>query len=100
MRRIVLSKTTREVLDIVLENSPTTGISLDEMRSRVMLKEQLSATKGDEFLVEEADFKMISQAVKTFPWSKATKELVDTLDGIVNAETIANSNLKAPKSKQ
>jgi hypothetical protein len=70
MRRIVLSKTTREVLDIVLENSPTTGIGLDEMRSRVTLKEQLAATKGDEFLVEEADFKMISQAVKTFPWLK------------------------------
>jgi 2C-methyl-D-erythritol 2,4-cyclodiphosphate synthase len=84
----------------VLENSPTTGISLDEMRSRVMLKEQLSATKGDEFLVEEADFKMISQAVKTFPWLKATKELLETLEGIVNSETIANSSLKAPKSKQ
>jgi hypothetical protein len=100
MRRIVLSKTTREVLDIVLENSPTTGIGLDEMRSRVTLKDQLAATKGDEFLVEEADFKMISQAVKTFPWLKATKELLETLEGIVNSETIANSSLKAPKSKQ
>lgn len=100
MRRIPLTQTTREVLEIVLENSPTTGIGLEEMRSRVALKDQLSATTGEELLVEEADFKLISESVKKFPWSKATRELVDTLDSIVKAETIAAANLKAPKAKQ
>jgi hypothetical protein len=100
MRRIPLSGHTREVLDIVLENSPTAGIGLDEMRTRVSLKDQLEAAKGEEFLVEEADFKLISMSVKNFPWNKATKELVKTLESIVDAESVSASSLKAPKVKQ
>lgn len=69
-------------------SSPSNAITIEEMRRRVRVMDAIDAAleaSADKLVLEEADHQMLKQAVSTFPFSVAHKDLLAILDDVVNA---------------
>lgn len=93
MKRITFRNNFRQAKDIlvsVLSNSPTRPISIDEMRSRVSLVENLSSSDDDHIDVSPADHDIIKDALQQFPWSAANRIILNLVDDVENASQLAD----------
>lgn len=95
MKKIKLRKSSEQVesigiLRLVATNSPNKPLGVDEMRRRVRVLDALDALEPDaEYLtLEDEDIKILCAAVETFPWSTASKELLEIIEDILHAETV------------
>lgn len=87
--------TTKEIITLVISNSPQKQLTIDEMRKRVSILQTFEAAGDKEsFVLEDAEHQVLVDAIKTFPWALASKELLSILDDFLNAETINISALK------
>lgn len=88
MRYIALVKhgnwDTRSVLKQVMNLSPR-GMLLDEMRQRLKVMDLLDDMVRTEIALDEEQFKLVSGAVKSFPFNVAHSDLLKVLDGILEA---------------
>lgn len=97
MKQIDLSKlppfenvNIKDVLKQVSEQSPQRVLTLDEMRRRIHIMDAIDKLDdGGMLTLEDADHKVLVDAVSTFPWNRAHRSLVAMIDAITNAETVA-----------
>jgi hypothetical protein len=104
MKKIVIREvegkpdlSTKTILTLVVSNSPNKAIDVNEMRKRVTILEALDQAKEGGIYLEEADHKVLVEAITTFPWSQANKTLLTIIDDVINAETVNISALKVVK---
>ena len=79
--------TSMSILRLVTTNSPGRAIGVEEMRKRVRVLDALDAVPrdADHVLLEDADADMLSQAIEQFPWSSASKSLLNIIDDVTKA---------------
>lgn len=91
MKKITLRKTPEgtlltDVIKGVMGNSPNKSIGVEDMRRRVIVIEAVEAMKDGTLILEDADYKLLSEAFNTFPWQQANRALVNLIDDILGAE--------------
>jgi hypothetical protein len=92
MNRITLKNNFRQAKDIlvsVLSNSPTRPISIEEMRSRVSMVDRLSSSDDNYIDVSPTDHAIVKEALHHFPWSSASRIILDLVDDVENAAQLA-----------
>lgn len=93
--------TTKEIIALVVGNSPNKQLSIDEIRKRVTIQEIMEKSADKEaFILEDAEYQILVDAIQSFPWAQANRALLTIFDDILNAETISISNLKVVKEKK
>ncbi len=75
---------TKMVLDLMLKQSPYKAITLDNMRLRDKMFNKLEIAQ-DSIILEDDEWQILSDAVKTFPWSVYNKDLLQVLEDIEGA---------------
>jgi len=99
MKRILLrvdaKHSSKDVFKLVAENSPQKQISVSDMRKRVKLLEALENSSSETLVVEDAEWQMLKQALEEFPWSQASKQLLDIIDDVIDAKEVSRAELKA-----
>lgn len=82
----------RESLKAIVQSpvAPQAGVTIDEMRKSVRILNILEDAKDNEDIsLEDADYDLLKQKVEKFPYSSSSKTLLDFIDSILNAETVA-----------
>lgn len=71
---------------IVQRTDAQSGISIDQMRKRMRILDALDGSKGTMSL-EDADYELLLDLLRRFPFGVADKEIVTIADAIENAES-------------
>jgi hypothetical protein len=104
MKRIVLNlpvdaaQKPSEVIKEIVSFSPNKAISVEEMRQRVAVMEALDRAT-DEVLLEDATWQILADAIRTFPFNRASRDLLTVVDAVLNAETVDVTELGAKRKK-
>lgn len=109
MKRIDLSNIQAEegtpspvdVLKLIATQSPQKAMAAPEMRSRLKFLdavEKAAEAKEDSILVEDSVHAIISEAAQSFPWSRATRSLLATIDAITSAGDVDVAELARKKA--
>jgi hypothetical protein len=81
----------RNLIDAVVSTSGgQQGISVPQMRGRVRVLDALEAAPADAdvFLLEDADFNLLSELMNAYPYNIAHKDLLAVIDRLGNSETV------------
>lgn len=82
-------QTVTEIFKMVLENSPHRALGVEEIRHRVKILDKLDGLNGSgELLLEDAEHRIMSEAMGTFPWSKANRSLLNIIESVTNASEV------------
>lgn len=79
-----------EVLRQIIGASPTKAIEIDQFRRRCRMLDQLEsavAENAPHLLVRDEDYAVLKEAAQTFPWAIANKDILTTLDCVLDAKT-------------
>lgn len=76
---------TRAVIKQVT-NVKVGGMLLDEMRKRVSLAKKFDDDKAKHVIVDDEEFKLIEQGMKTTPFSGAHEELLNLIDDVLSSK--------------
>jgi hypothetical protein len=91
-------QSTKEILLLVMNNSPNRAITVEEMRHRVAIMNAIDDAKEDEsFVLEDADWQVLRDGINNFPWSVANKGLLTIIDDVLKPEEIPVSALQIVK---
>jgi hypothetical protein len=84
----------KNILKQVTGNSPVRALTVDEMRKRVKIIDQVEAMGDHRYLIlEDSEYDVLKDAVMNFPWAQASKLLVNLIDDIINAESYTHLNV-------
>lgn len=75
---------TRSVLKQVMNISPR-GLLLDEMRRRIKIMDLLDEMVRTEVPLDEDQFRLVSEALTTFHFNVASKDLLAVIDAVLSA---------------
>jgi hypothetical protein len=92
--------TSLSILRLVAMNSPGRAIGVDEMRKRVRILDALESLPRDAeyLLLEDDDANMLSDAIGMFPWSSASKSLLNIIDDVLRSEVAPVKLVEGGKS--
>lgn len=84
------------ILRLVAGSSPQKALSVEDMRRRVRILDALDEVphNGDVLVLEDEDVTALTEAIEGFPWASANKSILNIIDDVLGAETMA-----APKVK-
>lgn len=92
MKLIPLKKfaefSTVEIIKTVLENAPA-GVNAGEIRKRMRVIDALEHAEKNVFpsvCLEDADHAVLAAAIESFPFTKATRDLLTAIDDVTNAK--------------
>lgn len=95
MKKITLRKpldnnNPSSILKMVMGNSPSRPIGIEEMRRRVRVIDVLDQMgEGSVFYLEDSDHQTLLEGVTSFPWTQANRTLLNIIDDIQNAENVS-----------
>lgn len=93
--------TTKEIISLAVGNSPQKQLTIDDIRKRVAIQEIMERSEDKEsFVLEDAEYQVLVDAIQSFPWAQANRALLTIMDDVLNAETIAISDLKVVGKKE
>jgi hypothetical protein len=75
---------TKSLLLMIMNQNPR-GMMLDEMRRRITIMNQVEEGKVDVILKDD-DHKLVCEAMKSFPFGIAHKDLLAAIDAIMEAD--------------
>mgnify|MGYP000901203918 CR=1 FL=1 len=80
-----MTVTTRDIIRDVMQIAPQ-GSNLDDMRKRMRVLDALDAADPTGVSIEDADHKVLVDAVKAFPFVRLSKGLLQICDDIIEAK--------------
>lgn len=96
MKLIPLSKAekydARTLIKEVMENSPQEALTPDKMRLRIKVLDTLDAAGGESMLLEDAEHAILSQAITTYPYNLANRDILRVIDDVANAKDPAKDS--------
>ena len=75
------------------------GMLLDEMRKRVALSKKFDDPKARHIIVDEEEFKMIEQGLKSTPFGVADERVLELIDDVLASKEPPVIMLRQSKSK-
>lgn len=79
------NETPQAVIRAVMEVDPK-GMSLDQMRRRIHVMDALDKCKDGILRLEDNDHAMLAEALKSYPWLRASSALLAMIDAVVDAK--------------
>jgi hypothetical protein len=93
------SQRPRDVLKEIVQFSPNKPLSVNEIRQRVTIVEALDRAT-DEVLLEDATHKVLAEALESFPYNRASRDLLTVIDAVLGAHSVDVTELASAKDKQ
>jgi hypothetical protein len=77
----------RNVLKTIIGISPTKAITPIEMAMRLKILDKLEAANDQlAFVLEDAEHQCLKEAITTFPWSVANRNLMQVINDVIEAK--------------
>lgn len=75
----------KDLLVLVLSNSPQKALGPEDIRRRVAILEKLDDFDGATLILEDAEHQTLKNGFENFPWSQANRLLLNLIDDIAAA---------------
>jgi hypothetical protein len=81
---------------LIMEHSPQKPLTVAEIRARVKVLDVLERLEpdADSMVLEDADHQTLKNAIESFPWQQAGRDILEIIDDVLEAKPVSKAHLK------